>query len=456
MKFNDFRLTSTSILVVTTLILGCFLALGVGLTMDDPMIVYGIIYGSLFLAIAWRFPGLALAVTFASAPLQEDLTNGIGALRFSIAEIDLALCLAVFLFRRITQQRGVKLGPYILPILLYLSVCMASSLADWHPDTVLTAMAQMILYFVLATTLFANFAEKPEQLLWGFTLLIGVCIFLSIAGLANGSFYVLGLHKNGVGSSLGFGVIVCIELWMAAEKGKTKIALFLATILITAGLIFSLSRGSWVGAICGVVVVIALRRRFKFLLQVMIVLIPTVVLFWNLLPQEKREYASALGREHDNIEARYQTIDYARTQFEKSPFYGVGIGLRKEVDATNIFWITLAETGVPGLLAFLGVQAVTFLMLYKTQKKLSRTDKLYPLVGAPAGLMVNKLAHGMVDHYYARGPLLMVWASVGMATMVYHVLKDREAVQLRDSALRSEEDYRERVLETMKIRQASG
>ena len=50
----------------------------------------------------------------------------------------------------------------------------------------------------------------------------------------------------------------------------------------------------------------------------------------------------------------------------------------------------------------------------------------------------------------------MVWASVGMATMVYHVLKDREAVQLRDSALRSEEDYRERVLETMKIRQASG
>ena len=179
MKFNEFKLTSTSMLVVATLILGCFAALGAGLTMDDPMIVYGIIYGSLFLAIAWRFPALALAITFASAPLQGDLSNGVGAFRFSIAEIDLTLCLVVFIFRRITQQRGIKFGPYMLPILLYLSVCMASSLVDWHPDTVMTAMLQMIFYFILATILYSNFAEEPEQLLWGFNFLIVVCVFLS-------------------------------------------------------------------------------------------------------------------------------------------------------------------------------------------------------------------------------------------------------------------------------------
>ncbi|MCW3095523.1 MAG: O-antigen polymerase family protein [Chthonomonadaceae bacterium] len=456
MKFNEFKLTSTSMLVVATLILGCFAALGAGLTMDDPMLVYAIIYGSLFLAIAWKFPGLALAVTFASAPLQGDLTNGVGALRFSIAEINLSLCLLVFIFRRVTQQRGIKFGPYMLPVMLYLAICMASSLVDWHPETVMTAMLQMVLYFILATILFSNFAEKPAQLLWGFNFLVVVCVFLSLSGLLMNNFFIYGLHKNGVGSSLGFGVIVCIELWMAAEKGKTKIFLFLATIIITAGLIFTLSRGAWIGAIAGTVVVIALRRKFRFLLQVMIVLIPVIAIFWNLLPQEKQEYAVGFGRERDNIEARYQTIDYARQQFEKSPFYGVGIGLRKEVDATNIFWITLAETGVPGLVAFAGLQLVTLLMLYKCVKKLNRNDKLYPLVAAPAGLMVNKLVHGMVDHYYARGPLLMVWASVGMATMIYHILQDREAAQARQSALLAEASYRERVLETMKIRQASG
>jgi hypothetical protein len=456
MKFNEFKLTSTSMLVVATLILGCFLALGAGLTMDDPMVVYGIIYGSIFTAIAWRFPGLALAITFASAPLQADLSNGAGALRFSIAEIDLTLCLIVFVFRRITQQRGIKLGPYFLPIFLYLAVCMASSLVDWHPDTVVTAMMQMVLYFVFATILFANFAEKPEQLLWCFNFLILVCVFLSLSGLLANNFFIYGLHKNGVGSSLGFGVVVCIELWMAAEKGKAKIWLFVATVIITAGLIFTLSRGSWLGAVAGTFVVITLRGKFKFLLQTMVVLIPVVAIFWNLLPAEKKDYASGFGRERDNIDARYKTIDYAREQFEKSPFYGVGIGLRKEVDATNIFWITLAETGVPGLLAFGSVQVVTFLMLYKSQKKLKRTDKLYPLVSAPAGLMVNKLVHGMVDHYYARGPLLMVWATVGMATMIYHILQEREAVKLRESVLLAEAAYLERALERRRIQQASG
>lgn len=443
-------------LVVATLILGCFAALGASLTVDDPMAVYAILYGSIFLALAWKFPGLALAITFASAPLQADLTGGAGALRFSIAEIDLTLCLVVFIFRRITQQQSIKFGPYFLPIILYMAICMASSLVDWHPDTVVTAMLQMVLYFILATILYANFAEKPEQLLWAFNMLILVCVFLSLSGLIANTFFIYGLHKNGVGSSLGFGVVVCIELWMAAEKGKTKIWLFAAVVIITAGLIFTLSRGSWIGAMCGTVVVIALRGKFKFLLQVMIVMIPVVAIFWNLLPQEKKEYATGFGRERDNIEARYQTIDFAKQQFEKSPFYGVGIGLRKEVDATNIFWITLAETGVPGLLAFAGVQAITLLMIYKTQKKMSRTDKLYPLVGAPAGLIVNKLVHGMVDHYYARGPLLMAWASVGMATMVYNILKDREIVETRRKALLAEQAYRERVLEARKMREASG
>jgi hypothetical protein len=456
MKFNDFKLTSTSMMVVATMILGCFMALGAGLILDDPMAVYAIIYSSFFFAIAWRYPAVALAVTFASAPLQADLSNGEGALRFSIAEIDLLICLVVFIFRQITQRRGFKVGPYMLPVFIYLAVCMASSLVDWHPDTVSTAMLQMIVYFVLATILFGNFADKPEHLLWGFYLFIAICIFLSISGLAFGTFFIYGLHKNGVGSSLGLGVIVCVDLWMAARKTKSKIFFFIATILITAGLVFSLSRGAWLGAMVGTMVVIALRGKFKFLLQVMVVLIPVAVIFWNLMPKESQEYSIDFSRKRDNIEARYQTIDYAREQFEKSPFYGVGIGLRKEIDATNIFWITLAETGVPGLLAFAGLQIVTFLMLYKSQKKLSRSDKLYPLVSAPAGLMVNKLVHGMVDHYYARGPLLMVWASVGMATMVYHVLKDRETKQMHENVVRAEKAYSLRVLEAIRARQASG
>ncbi len=452
MKFTDFRMTSTALLVVSTLILGSILALGAGVALDDPSLVYSIIYGSIFLSIAWRFPALALAITFASAPFQNDLSGGSGMFRFSIAEINLLLCALVFVFRRITQQRGIKLGPTFLPVMLYLTVCMASSMVDWHPDSVVPAMLQMCLYFLLTVIVFANSAEKPDHLIWSYNFLLAVCVFLAIIGLTTGSFFIFSLHKNGVGSSLACGIIISMEMWMSATKGKLKTRYFLSTIIIAAGLIFTLSRGAWIGAIAGMVVVIALRGKFKFLLQMAVMLIPVIAIFWTLLPQESKDYATDFSSTRGNINARYVTIDYARDQFEKSPFYGVGVGLRKEVDATNIFWITLAETGVPGLLAFLGIHVIILLMIYKSQRKLSRNDKLYPLLAATAGLIVNKLVHGMVDHYWSRGPLLMAWASVGMATMVYFMLQDREASEARKYALEIEEEYRQGVARTRQAR----
>ncbi len=446
MKFTEFRMTSTALLVVSTLILGSILALAAGLTMDDPMIVYGVIYSSIFTAIAWRFPALALAITFASAPFQNDLSGGSGIFRFSVAELNLLFCGMVFLFRRITQQRGIKLGPSFVPVILYLTVCLASSLVDWHQESVVPALLQMCLYFLLAVMVFANFADKPEHLLWSYNFLLGVCLFLSLYGLTTGSFFIFGLHKNGVGSSLACGIIISMEMWMAAEKGKMKTRYFLSTIIIAAGLIFTLSRGAWIGALVGMTVVILLRGKFKFMLQLFLIMIPIVAVFWNLLPQESKDYASDFSSKRDNINARYVTIDYAREQFEKSPFYGVGVGLRKEIDATNVFWITLAETGVPGLLAFGGLHVVVLLMIYKSLKKMKRNDRLYPLMAATAGLLINKLVHGLVDHYWSRGPLMMVWASVGMATMVYFKLQEREAVEMRTTRLAIEEEHRQGVI----------
>ena len=34
-------------------------------------------------------------------------------------------------------------------------------------------------------------------------------------------------------------------------------------------------------------------------------------------------------------------------------------------------------------------------------------------------LTIGRLAHGMVDHYWSRGPVTVAWAAVGMATLVH-------------------------------------
>jgi len=47
------------------------------------------------------------------------------------------------------------------------------------------------------------------------------------------------------------------------------------------------------------------------------------------------------------------------------------VGLRKEYDATNLLWLILAETGVPGALTFLGLQFAIVRMVWTTVGKLA-------------------------------------------------------------------------------------
>lgn len=429
MKIQELKLNSTNVQVLATVIIGLGFAFGAGLVLEDPMPVYGIVYLTIFLSIAWRYQAVALGLTLGCAPFQEDLSSGLGPFRFSLGEINLILCAIVFAYRCVTVQRGFKLGPTMFPSFIYLTICIGSSLPQWHADTVVPSLFQMVLYLFIAPLVFSHFYERVEDLRLGFYMLIGTCVFISCFGLASGTFYILGLHKNGAGSSLAAGLIVSAELWLAAGKSRQKSRLFLWNIIVTAGLIFALSRGAWIGAFAGVLTLILLRGKFKFLLQFLVGMIPLIIIFWNLLPQESKEQATNFDAKAVNISARYESIDFAKQLFQKNPIYGNGVGLRKEYDATNIIWLTLAETGVPGLIAFLLIHVVFFLMIYKTQAQMARNSPLYSYLAIGAGELMNKLVHGIVDHYWSRGPLLVAWATVGMATAVFFSERKRIAAE---------------------------
>ena len=190
--------------------------------------------------------------------------------------------------------------------------------------------------------------------------------------------------------------------------------------LSSAGLILSVSRGAWLATTVGVCFILALRREFKLLAQLGTVLCLLVALAWQLLPAEKKEYALSFDSSRVNIAARYKSIDAAQGYFEQSPWIGVGVGLRKELDATNIFWFTLAETGIIGLIAFGGIHVVYLRMIWVTHKRVPRTDTRFSILAVGGALVLGKLAHGMVDHYWSRGHLLIAWAAAGMATSVYY------------------------------------
>lgn len=367
---------------------------------------------------------MALGIAMALAPFQNDVSSGYGPFRLSMGEISVSIAFFVYLMKWFMKLCELKLGPYLPSILIYLAVCMSSSLTNWS-DSAMTSMLQMILYFIVTPLVYANLVRRIETMTICLYMYMFICLFLAIVGLQAGTFYIFGLHKNGVGSSLAMGITICTELFLVQKSHVRKAAMGVAVTVIVAGLIFSLSRGAWLGALAGFFVVVGTRGKIKFMFQSLIVLVPMVVIFWNLLPAEKREYASSFDMARENISARYHSIDFARQTFENNPIFGVGVGLRKEFDATNVFWVTLAETGVQGLIRFAAIHVLCLLMIAKTQRYVERNDPRFSILVLGGALLFAKVVHGIVDHYWSRGAILVAWGCCGLATSIYYNEQER-------------------------------
>ena len=422
---------------VNTLVASGYGALAVAITLlafTKPVIAVGAAFAVVALMLTWRRPEIALMLIVAVAPFQKDLGGSnrdiVGSastgIAFSIAELLFAAALPAFLLNCLAQRRRLILGPIAVPVLLYFTICVGSSMLNWRGPSTAISLAQIFLYLVLAVMSFASFPKKPVDLELALYAVVCVGTFLSIMTLI-GMLSHLGLNKNGTGASLGTAMLVCTELWFAAKTQRRKVQLAWALGIIAAGLVFSLSRGAWIGALAGLMVILGLRREFTLLLKVGVVMAIVVAILWQFVPEDKKEYAFDFSSTRYSIHARYESIDLAQRYFEKSPIWGVGVGLRKQVDATNVFWFTLAETGILGLVTFLLIHAVFFRMVWITQKRIPHTDIRYSLVALGAALVLSKFGHGMVDHYWTRGHLLVAWAAAGMATGVYHTSKPRDA-----------------------------
>lgn len=390
----------------------------VWLTIRQPLYGAGAVYVMMFLAVAWRWPQVALMLIFASAPFQTDVSGG-GGPKFSVTELSLALTLPVFYLQGLKRKNLVyTIGPLTLPVVMYFVICGYASWQNWLGSVAVNSLLQMFNYMVLAVAMFATFADRCERNQLSLNALVVVGVFLALYKLSGAGF--LGLHKNGIGSSLSCILIVCMELWFAAARLKRQAFLLIALLLLTAALISTLSRGAWLCAGVGVITIFALRREWRQLLRLGLVLVPLIGICWNLLPQADREYATGFEKSRNNIELRYESIEIARAHFEKHPLYGDGVGWRKLYDATNTPMLVLAETGLLGLLAFTLIHLIFFRMVWSTQRKLERTDPAYSFLAVGAALILGKLMHGMVDHYWSRGAVTLAWSAAGMALGTYY------------------------------------
>ncbi len=393
--------------------------------MNNFLIVGALVYALAFWLVCFRYPAVALMMIFATAPFQNDLSGGGGA-KFSFAEINLILALPIF----ILQHKRLSIGPIVWPVVAYLSVGAVSSFLNWHGNDALISFIQMFLFMVVIVILFASMTPKPEDIRLALYGVLPIAIFMAALIIITRQQYVLGIHKNGIGGSLSVSLLVALELWFNLRSGWRKWAMVAAMIVIAAGLTLTLSRGAWLGAISGALVLTAMRRQWLLMGRAVLLMLPVLWMAWSALPQEQREYATGFTSKRRNIEARYESVEVAARYWRKNYLLGDGVGLRKQYDATNLIWMVLAETGILGLLAWIAVHVAFYRMVWQTQAKIARDDPLYSLVAIGGALITARLMHGMVDHYWARGPTMMAWAAAGMALGAYFAVRHQRAIGL--------------------------
>ncbi len=368
----------------------------------------GLGYVLLFWVVSFRAPCVPLALIFGLAPFQNDV-SGLGWLHFSLSEVHLLLSGPLLVARGWRGNLGwmgtVLWGGLIVTVLL--------SVPNWR-DTSTVSLIQMALYWIGAVAVFSVLPQQAEDLRMSWRLLVLVATVLAASALATRSSYFWGLNKNGVGASLACGLIVAVECWAGAGPKERRFYMG-ALPLIAGGLVIVLSRGAWIAAATGVGFLLAWRGQYRRLLWLGLLTVPVVAVVWSVLPQESREYAFGFDQSRFNIKARMLNTDWALEQWRSNPWLGVGAGLRKEYDATNLVWLTLAETGPVGLAALVGVHARCVLGMWMRRQERDFCKGSPSPIALAGALVLAKFVHGLVDHYWSRGAIMVAWASVGMA-----------------------------------------
>lgn len=375
-----------------------------------------------FPILAWSRPDAALAVALAAAPFPFNVSPAF--VNVSVAELCVTILFAIAVIRS-GSGRAVRFGPTLMPVAIYFAVCFVASIAYWRGSSAITSLLQMTIYLVMAVCVFASVVERKRDLLPALYVLVAVGV--GVAALIVAGISIAGLHKNNLGASLSVAFVVAVELWFSsATSRRGRLWMSVALAVLAAGLFMSLSRGAWAGALVGSAIIIYMRRQYGLLLRLVIAGVPLLALCWSMLPEAAQDYATEFSRGAGSVESRFANAHKALEQFAQNPLIGMGVGFRKEADATNIVLFTLAESGILGLAAFLWIHVVLLKMARRGRHGLELHDRLLSLLILGVALVASRFVHGLVDHYWSRGALIVAWSAAGMATLAHAQLQHRD------------------------------
>ena len=434
------------------------------------------------LLLVLRWPWLILLPLAALLPV----TSGIRLGPASITDLLLAAAVGLWFVdgarRRTLTLRG---SPVITLVAVYVIVLIASAwgaanfgeaareVIKWVELLVLLLVAPALLTQRQATwvaaALVLGAAAQAILGLYQFIFAVGPEYFILLGRFmrAYGSFGQPNPFGGYMGLSLPVALSLAIWAWQEIVRGRAvrwqawAWALFYTagTALITGGLLASWSRGAWLGAAAGVLVVLVLRSRLAAILSGVAVLLLLAGLLLgafspDVIPapiaQRMADIPAYFGLtdvlsqpvtdENFSVLERVAHWVAAQRMWALAPWLGVGPGNYAQVypqvrlpqwedalgHAHNIYLNVAAETGLIGLAAYVAFMVAALAFVWQQLRAVGRIPttsgrwRAALMVGI-LGVLVHLCLHNVVDNLFVQGMVLQV----GLWLALAHV--DRQA-----------------------------
>lgn len=359
---------------------------------------------------------------------------------------------ACFFIKAMRGKRSVKFDLVDAMVLIFLCLMLMGGIVACS-----SSIRSALVYcaFILAYFLVVNLIRSREWVMR--------CIFGIIASCTAVSLYGLFEHFFGLAATtwhdtrlfedisgrvvstfenpnvLSEYLIMCIPIiftaMISSKTPKSKIALLSSVVAGVGCLVFTWSRGAWIGFLIGAVLFLLMHNKNTlvalFLGAFAVPFLPLV------LPQSIVQRITSIGNMSDGstiyrvstwqsvwkiIKDYWQSgIGIGEEAFEKIYRLYATVGIENAPHSHNLYMQILVELGIVGLVAFVALMLVWAQSAFTLHVSERRCEKMYS--NAIFCGIVAVLAQGMTDYiWYNYRIFLMFWLLIGLGTAICKTL----------------------------------
>jgi O-antigen ligase len=245
-------------------------------------------------------------------------------------------------------------------------------------------------------------------------------------------------NKNGLGGYLDQILPMFIGLALAARSYSRRLWYWAVSVTVIAGIIFSLSRGSWLAllAVSGLFIIIISSKKpllkIVTVLMVFLLMLSGTILLRNTPDFIKLRFEATSNVKHEATVRRLFYMQSALEMIKHHPINGVGLGafrtayekdykIRKgpepsaETCAHNMSLQMAAESGLLILVIFYAAMLKLLIPAWRAWRRIHDPAKSWLFLGIWLSVCAA-LMHGLVDHLWFPSPSLewLFWGQVAL------------------------------------------